>query len=203
MPNSISISKLTTLAFCEYIFPLQNRLAKEKAKLPKPSYKLQMGTQAHEKILTDFKVEKAEEEIVFKETGIKPEVDKNREVRVKGLKLSGRIDQIEIADKYIRIIDDKPTSTAHEGQKLQVWGYCLAYKEQESPTLPIYGAVRDYNSNMIIWQEEFTAEKENLINKKVDRLIGILDGTIEAIPTDNPNKCIKCRLFNKCDKKAF
>jgi len=199
----ISISKLGTFDYCEYIFPLQKRLKEEKAKLPKPSYKLTMGTQAHKEIHEKFKVQKQKEEEIYKETGIKPAIDMNREIRVKGIDLSGRIDQIEIGDSCIKIIDDKPTSTAHDGQKLQVWGYCLAYKEQENPTLPIYGAINDYNSNMIIWEEEFTEEKEKFVKEKVERLKGILDGTVEPVPTDNPYKCLSCRLFNKCDRKAI
>ena len=134
------------------------------------------------------------------------ELMRKRELSVSCEMFRGRIDEIEKTPTYIKIIDDKPHDTAYDGDKWQVYGYCKAYREQhkdEINDIKIIGAIRNWKTNKIVWEQEFTDKENKLVTEKGNRIIGILNGTITPISTDNPFKCKKCNLRKSCDKSLY
>ena len=159
------------------------------------SKEIKEGTQAHHE-LKENHIEIDTEELMNK-----------RELTVVCDSLRGRVDEIIKTPQQITIIDDKPHDTAYDGDKWQVYGYCKAYSEQHKEELPedikIFGAIRNWKTEKIVWKQQFTTVEKELVTEKVNRIIGILDGTITPKSTDNPFKCGKCNLKKSCDKSLY
>ena len=193
---TIPISQLGQLEYCEYKIYFKDWLKRNKIKpttVP-VSKEIKEGIKAHSKL---------KEETVEVDT---EELMRKRELSVKCDMFRGRMDEIEKTPTYIKIIDDKAHSTPYEGDQLQVWGYCKAYKEQHEDEIngrKIIGCIRNWKTNDIIWKQEFTESENKLVTSKGERILGILDGTITAKSTDNPFKCSKCNLKKTCDKSLY
>ena len=192
----IPISILGTLDYCEYKIYFKEWLKKQKKKIKVPIPKKMIeGAKKHAELNKEY---------VPVDTD---EIMKKRELSVTGKKIRGRVDEIIKENNTILIIDDKPHDTAYNGDIWQVMAYCKAYKEQHQDELDddieLYGAIRNWNTEKIVWKEKYTEEYEKLIEDKVDRVIGIIEETITPISTDNPFKCSKCNLKKTCDKSLY
>lgn len=128
-----------------------------------------------------------------------------RDITVMNKYLKGKIDEIHIGPNFITIIDDKPIKDGRvwPPDKKQVWGYCWAYSDQYKPDRPLYGAVRDRraaDAQDFAWQEPFTEAERLAAEETSIRILDILKGTREAVPTKKPQKCRPCRFKEACDK---
>lgn len=199
--KKIAISQLGLALFCEYKLVL--KAVKKKPAPMTPTIK--KGIQAHRELEQEhIKRERMKE--ALKKAGIKlPKEEKQtkREFRIVGDKIVGKADEIEVYDTFIRIIDDKPRDQVYYGDKMQVFGYCLAYRQEHKDKIadfPMKGAVRNWKTKSIVWEEDFTDDWQTKVSDLVDRIEGIIAGKVEPIPTKNPNKCNKCNMINYCDK---
>jgi len=196
MSKKIAISQLGQLEYCEYKIYFKNWLKKQKKTVPVViSKEIIDGAKAHHE-LKESHIEIDTKELVNK-----------RELSVSCETLRGRVDEIIKTPTYIKIIDDKAHDTAYNGDKWQVYGYCKAYKEQHgdelSDTMEVIGAIRNWKTGSIIWEQEFTTVEDKIVTAKVDKILGILDGTVTATSSDNPFKCNKCNLKKSCDKSLY
>jgi len=199
-PDTIQISMLGTHAYCEY------RVYLELVKGYKayPTKAMLQGTQAHHanpnpNIMTFITQDSVItiEDALLKAKSESRETSK-RNVRVYGSTLHGIIDEIRIGPDEIVIIDDKPRDTIHQSYINQVFGYCLAFKEQYKPSLPIFGAIKNYKADKETWRQPFSLSEEESIQISVARIQGIIRGDIRPIPTDVIEKCCSCRFYEQC-----
>ena len=133
-----------------------------------------------------------------------PDDNIRREFSVVGGRLRGRIDEIIFNDNSVMIIDDKPHDTPFYTDKMQVWGYCLAYKQQFNDKLngrKLIAAVRNWKTKRICWESEYTLSNEEEVLGCIDRIEGILDGSITPNPTTDARRCRGCDFRKICDKK--
>jgi len=130
-----------------------------------------------------------------------------RELFVQGKRIEGRLDCIEITPDCIRIIDDKPrapTGKPYFSEIRQVGGYCLALREQYPDIdLPIYAIIRDENTGAKLWEKKFDAAYAADVDDAIDRIVGIIEGTRKAQPTQYPFKCKKCRWHCLCPESKY
>ena len=124
-----------------------------------------------------------------------------RNLRVYGSTLHGTIDEIYIRPEEIVIIDDKPCDKAYQSYINQVFGYCLAFKEQYNPKQPIIGAVRNYKAGKETWRQPFSLSEEESIKIVVARIQGIIRGEIRPIAARVPEVCRSCRFSFRCDAR--
>lgn len=221
--KKIPISYLSTLLFCEYkIFlkfvkkeksPSTLAMIKGRAEHKKLNEKHEKKREIAKKVIKAIKEsdlpEEEKEKKIKKIT--KEELNTEREQKVEGEKIKGRLDKIEfLEDNIIRIVDDKAHNRAYDGDKIQVLAYCMAYQEQHKEALKkkypdgvvFKAAIHDYNNNEDVWEEEYTKKSEIKLNKMIDRFNGILDGSITPKSTSNYNKCSICNMRKKCTKRA-
>ena len=210
------------LLFCEYKIYLQYV-----KKFPQPATVAMIKGRAEHKKLNDKHIKKKvmvkkvieaikdsdipEEEKQAKIKKItKEELNTDREQKVEGERIRGRMDKIKfLSNDVIFITDDKPHDVAYEGDKMQAFGYCMAYQQQHNDALikkyptgvSFRAGIYNYKTNTLIWEEDYTHEVEIKLNKLIDRLAGIMDETITAQPTTNYNKCSYCNMRKKCDRQ--
>jgi hypothetical protein len=98
----------------------------------------------------------------------------------------------------IIIVDDKPSIQPYFTNKIQVWGYCQAFKETYYPGVPLFAALRQENTGDIIWLEEFLEDHDNLVKVTVDRIRAIIAGNESPQPAGNIRKCKPCRFKDSC-----
>jgi len=82
--------------------------------------------------------------------------------------------------------------------KIQVWGYCLAFRETYSPALPVFGALRQENSGDIVWLEQFLEDHASLVDVTVRRIQAVLGGIEKPQSPGNLRKCRPCRFKLSC-----
>jgi CRISPR-associated exonuclease Cas4 len=200
--NKIPISWLNTQAYCEYQIYLEH-VAGVKAE---KTLEMVKGSAIHSRLEAEH-IGKAELEITVEKALEKSAEEKvvlvSRELRVMGTRLIGVIDEIHIAPDRIRILDDKPGDRVFPSSVKQIWGYCLAFIEHYKPDLPLVGVLRNRDSGLEIWEEQFSEEARLDVTGSVLRIEGILGGTTAAIPTRNSNKCTRCRFSPQCGVKAI
>ncbi|MEK6951615.1 MAG: PD-(D/E)XK nuclease family protein [Nanoarchaeota archaeon] len=198
----VSASWFTSHGYCEYKFFLEKVLKIEVPRTKEMVY----GSKIHKDKEIIF-LEKAEEMTwkEFLEAEI-PTITKEVEFEKQfgDILLLGRVDEIKSDKTGIYIIDDKPNPKPYNSNKLQLYAYCLLFKETFSNILnkPIFSILRNRDTNEIVWSQKFNKDQENEFFEVFHRLRSILLKKEEPIPTTNPNKCKAC-VYNKlnlCDR---
>lgn len=189
---------LNTLAYCEY----QIYLEKVKGIEVKETIEMQKGKEAHSLLEEEHK-KKAVHELTV-DQAIRKAIFENvkiigREIPVSGENIYGLIDEAHFMPTQILIIDDKPGNFPYFSNKIQVWGYCLAFQQQYKASLPIFACLRNRDTQQFIWNEKFSDEQRDIVANSVNRIFGILDGDIKPIPAKKESKCGKCRFKQFCD----
>jgi CRISPR/Cas system-associated exonuclease Cas4 (RecB family) len=195
----LPISMLHKQAYCEYQIFLEAVRGVEIGK----SAAMEEGTEHH----AALDEEHAEKAVVMSLEDALATATKDipivyRDLKVKGKRLVGRIDEVQITKNLIKIIDDKPVEPGRKpwlSDIQQVWGYCVAYEEERGIDRQLHGAVRNREQE-IVWESPYTSIERGYVNEIVDRIYGILKGERDAVPTKKPNKCDKCRFKGACDK---
>ncbi len=127
-----------------------------------------------------------------------------REVEVRGLLpyavLCGYIDELHVGPESILIIDDKPGDVPYYGNRMQVWGYALAFKLEYEPAVPIYGALRNRDTGDMIWREEFSDAAEGRVKGIIGNIVDILEGWGIPPGTSNLRKCARCMFREVCER---
>jgi len=200
----ISISWVAKQGFCEY------KIYLEQVKHIKPSLPLgecvATGIKAHES-LHDMAVSTADnldssiDEIAADtlSTGI---VSTRREVFVKGKRIIGSIDEVQITKECVFIIDDKSRSAVkenHYGDIRQVQAYALAFRESFNVSLPLVAVIRNVDTSEWLWQKPVTVGDIKDVNNTLDRIDNIIKELQPAVPTRNPKKCAVCEYAAQCD----
>jgi len=195
--SRIPIHWLHTQRYCEYQIYLENVVGLEAP----PTAEMLRGSEIHDNLDEEHE-KRAELEMTVKEALIKAPQESivlvSRDVPVMGSALIGRIDEVAFEPSRILIIDDKPSAVAYITNKVQVWGYCQAFQEFYQPGVPIFGALRQEDTGIIVWQEEFLPEHSTMVVDSVNRIRAILSGQMSAQPTGNIRKCQSCRLRESC-----
>ncbi|HTX60717.1 MAG TPA: PD-(D/E)XK nuclease family protein [Methanobacterium sp.] len=198
--NNFPISWLNTQAYCEYSIFLEN----VKGITTEPTKAMREGTKGHSELETEFR--KDAEPATFEEmleTSRTAEI-LSRELPVESARhgIRGFIDEVWMTPDEFIIIDDKPGTRAYPSSINQVYGYCLAFKDQVPEDRRIVASLRERGTDNIFWSSYFDDAAEKAVLNVIQRLHGLLDGTIEYIPTKNPKKCRSCRFKPRCDRKA-
>lgn len=198
--NNFPISWLNTQAYCEYCIFLEN----VKGITAKPTKAMMEGTKGHTDLENKFK--KDAEPATFDEmleTSQTTEIF-SRELPVESTRhgIRGFIDEVWMTPDEFVIIDDKPGNRAYPSSINQVFGYCLAFKDSVQEERRIVASLRERGTDNIFWSSYFTEEVEQSVLEIINRVHGLLDGTVEYIPTKNPKKCRSCRFSPRCDRKA-
>jgi len=200
LEGKIPIHWLYKFAYCEY----QLYLEKVKGIKPPPTAELQKGEEVHDALYEEHQ-KGVELELTLREAMERSirerECFKTRELFVKGRDLYGWIDEVVFTPYRILIIDDKPANFPYFANKLQVWGYCLAFKELQRPRLPLFGLLEQERTGEIVWIKEFLKEDEEIVAQSVSRILAILSGKEKAKLAENIRKCEHCRLRAFCKEK--
>ncbi|MFA5399814.1 MAG: Dna2/Cas4 domain-containing protein [Dehalococcoidia bacterium] len=200
-PTTIQISMLGTHAFCEYRIYLELVMGFKARGTPE----MLEGTKAHSRINTMAFLTR-DSNISIEDALLQAESDgreiTKRNVRVTGKILRGNIDEIHIGPKEITIIDDKKWAEHYPSYKNQVFGYCLAFKEQYNPKQPIYGAIKNYQSGKEVWKKQFSVLEEEYINGIVQRILGIIREDITPKPIGVREVCWQCGFKNYCNVRT-
>jgi len=198
----ISASWFTSHGYCEYKFFLEKVIKIEVPRTQEMIY----GSKIH-KDKEEIFLEKAEE-ITWKQflEAETPIITKEVEFEKQfgDVLLLGRVDEIKSDSSGIYILDDKPNPKPYISNKLQLYAYCLLFKETFKDLLnkPIFSILRNRDTNEIVWSQKFDKNQENEFFEAFHRLRSILLKKEEPIPTTNPNKCNAC-VYNKlklCDR---
>jgi len=197
--NKIPIHWLHSQAYCEYQIYLEHVLGKE----GKITSEMEKGKKVHS-MLEEKHKEKAEIKLSVKDALEKSQKEKiilvGREVYVENENLMGLIDEIHFTPNKIIIINDKPGDFAYLTNKMQVWGYCLAFQEQFNPKISIVGCIRQRDNQKILWKGDFLDEHKNMVLDAIKRILGIINGNQKPQPTTKISKCKNYRLKDDCDK---
>lgn len=220
------ISRLGELLFCEYKVYLkyvkkkdakvtqkmkdgtaahnklqeENKKKRQKIKAKKKDYKKKV-----EKVKKDRKLKPKEKKEIIKTIPKPPKTNLWREVKVLGSRLKGRMDELKITKDKIIITDDKSSDRAFDSDIMQVYAYCLAYSEQHPEQLEekiIEARLRNHKTGVVSWVDIFTDAHKQKVNDCIDRLEGILDGSIEPVATTSSAKCRYCNCYEVCDKRV-
>jgi len=121
-------------------------------------------------------------------------------VRSKEHRLIGRIDEVELHPKKIIIIDDKPNAKAYQSSKLQVTGYCIAFKKNYNIKKDIYAAVRDRDTGVIVWMEKFESNSSlaETVKTSVESILALTAGISKPKPQKDINRCNSCGYLDRC-----
>ncbi len=199
--NNFPISWLNKQGFCEYGIFLENVKGIE----VKPTKSMVEGTQEH--LILENKFKEDAETATFDEM---LETSKTGEILSRELPViseqygvRGFIDEIWMTPDEFIIIDDKPGRVAYSSSINQLYGYCLAFKEMVPEKRRIIASLRERGTDNIFWSSYFDNKAETDIKNLINRMHKLLNGDIEFIPTNNPNKCRGCRFNKLCDKKVI
>jgi hypothetical protein len=137
----IPIHWLHTHAYCEFQLYLEKAVGVEAP----PTEAMLAGARQHGFLDAEHE-EKAEEELTVGEAAQKAQLEAvtmvSRDISVRGISLYGRIDEVLFEPNRIIIVDDKPSAKPYFTNKIQVWGYCQAFRETYDLTVPLFGALR-------------------------------------------------------------
>ncbi len=193
----IPVHWLHTHAYCEFQLYLEKAVGVEAP----PTSDMLAGSHQHGFLDAEHE-KKAEVELTVSEAAQKAQLEVvtmiSRDISVRGMSLYGRIDEVLFEPSRIIIVDDKPSVQPYFTNKIQVWGYCQAFKETYSPEVPLFAALRQENSGDIIWLEEFLEDHDKLVKVTVDRIRAIMAGTESPQPVGNSRKCKPCRFKDSC-----
>lgn len=193
----IPVSWLHTYGYCEFQLYLEKAVGIEAP----PSPEMLAGTHQHN-FLDKEHQKKAEIELTVPEAAQKAQLESvvmvSRDISVRGSALYGRIDEVIFEPNRIIIIDDKPSAQPYFSNRLHVWGYCQAFKQTYSPSMPVCGALRQETSGSIVWLEPFTDEHDGLVTATVTRIKAVLAGIDKPELSGNHKKCKPCRYKTSC-----
>jgi CRISPR-associated exonuclease Cas4 len=193
----IPVHWLHTHAYCEYQLFLEKAVGIETP----PTPEMLSGSGQHEFLDTEHK-KKAKIELTTGEAVEKARIEGvslvTRDAFVKGTALFGRIDEIVFEPNRIVIIDDKPGSRPYFSNKIQVWGYCKAFREMYHPELPLFGALRQEDKGKIVWLEWFREDQASLVDAMVRRIQSVLSGREKPQTNASSRRCQPCRFKDHC-----
>lgn len=193
----IPVHWLHTHAYCEFQLYLEKAVGVEAP----PTQDMLAGSHQHAFLDAEHE-KKAEVELTVGEAAQKAQLEAvtmvSRDISVRGVSLYGRIDEVLFEPSRIIIVDDKPSAQPYFTNKIQVWGYCQAFKETYSPGVPLFAALRQENSGGIVWLEEFLEDHDSLVKLTVKRIKAILTGIESPQPVGNSRKCKPCRIKDSC-----
>jgi CRISPR-associated exonuclease Cas4 len=203
--NMIPISWIQQFGFCEYSVFLREI---ENVDV-EPTEKMVTGKKVHEQLYEKFLVTAKPSTIKQMINKSKKSEQLSRELYVESERfgLIGRIDEIHFSPENFVIIDDKPGNTVYTSNKNQVFAYCLAFIDYASQwrtkgdTRPMIAALRERDSQKIIWRSPFNATAQNSIISEINRLQSMIEGEQPFSPTTNCNKCRNCSVRDSCNKK--
>jgi CRISPR/Cas system-associated exonuclease Cas4 (RecB family) len=197
------ISWLHKQEYCEYQIFLENI----KGIKVKPTSAMLEGKREHERLYNDFRKEAVP--ATFEQMLAESRVAKviSREFRVFDARhgIYGMIDEVLLTPNELVVIDDKPGGKIFLSNINQVYGYCLAFKEQAGPVdgRQIAGALRQRGTETVYWKAPFTNSVEESIVALIGHIHSLISGTAEFSSTDNPNRCNACRLRAACDRAVL
>ena len=121
-------------------------------------------------------------------------------VRSKEHRLVGRIDEVELHPEKVIIIDDKPNAKAYMSSRLQVTGYCIAFKDNYNIRKDIYAAVRDRDTGVIVWMEKFNSDSSlaKTVELATESILELTAGTTPPVPQKDTNRCASCGYLDRC-----
>lgn len=194
------ISWLHKQEFCEYQILLENIMGIK----VQPTKEMIEGKLGHEKLYDEFKKEAVPatfEEILLHSKTV--EVF-SRELRVRDIKhgIYGLIDEVLLTPNEFIVIDDKPGTKTFLSNIHQIHGYCLAFQAVTKPldARPVVAALRERGTDNIYWKAPFDPQAEREIIAVTEHIHSLISGNVEFSSADNPNKCRRCRLRDKCDR---
>ncbi len=193
----IPVSWLHTHAYCEYQLYLEKAMGVEAP----PSPEMLAGTHQHNSLDAEHQ-KRAEIELTIPEAAQKAQIEAiiliSRDIPVRGKSVYGRIDEVVFEPARILVIDDKPSAQPFFSNRLQVWGYCQAFLEAYSPSIPLFGALRQEDSGEVVWLERFSQEQGDLIEATARRIRAVLSGSEPPQTSGNARKCRPCRFKISC-----
>jgi hypothetical protein len=193
----IPVHWLHTHAYCEYQLFLEKAVGIEAP----PTSEMLAGSHQHSFLDAEHE-KKAEVELTVAEAADRARLEAvtmiSRDIVVRGTSLYGRIDEVLFEPSRIIIVDDKPAAQPYFTNKLQVWGYCQAFRETYAPAVPLFGALRQENSGDIVWLEEYLGEHDSLVTVTVNRIKAVLAGLESPQTSGNSRKCRPCRFKASC-----
>jgi|WetSurMetagenome_2_1015567.scaffolds.fasta_scaffold129719_2 CRISPR-associated exonuclease Cas4 len=193
----IPVHWLHTHAYCEYQLFLEKAIGVDTP----PTPEMLSGSSQHELLDVEHK-KKADIELTTVEAVEKARTEGvflvARDLFVKGTALFGRIDEIVFEPDRIVIIDDKPGPRPYFSNKIQVWGYCTAFRQMYHPDLPLYGALREEGTGKFVWLEWFREDQAGLVDAMVRRIQSVLNGSEEPQTNASVRRCRPCRFKNRC-----
>lgn len=203
IPDFIPVHWLRVQTFCEY----QLYLTEVKGVTDQESDAIRQGRDIHSGL------EATHDAVATEVATLSDAIDKAlatsqpfvmREAHVKGNRLTGLVDQIEFYMDKVYIVDDKPRSPdgdPYRSDKRQVKAYCLAFLSQYPDLrLPVFAVIHDRDTGHTLWKQQFTMEDREDIADTINRIVGILDGTKQPVPSKNWRKCTHCRFSSHCPK---
>ena len=204
MGTRILVSWINQYMFCPYAFYLGHVLGVR----PIKSANVAMGARIHAELQRKYLEEGweiVEVEEALERAQKNKETFKYRELPIEAIfsqwTLKGKMDELWIYPDKVLIIEDKPGERAYDGGIYQVMGYALAFKQVYHPSAPIKIAVRNRDSQDIMWDDEFDKSKESGVINVINDIYLVLSG--EKIPQARPGskKCEHCGFRDFCDKK--
>ena len=200
----IPISYIQQLGFCEYSVFL--RYVREVE--TEPTEQMKIGKKVHKRLFDEFLV-------TSKPSTIKQMIKKSRKLNVlsrelyvksKKFGIHGAIDEIQFSPNNFLIIDDKPGTRIFQSNINQVFAYCLTFYDCISSlkikdeVRPIIAALRDRDTQKIIWKSSFNEDAQKSIAKEINRMHSMIEGKVPFLPTNNQNKCHNCSIREVCDR---
>jgi CRISPR/Cas system-associated exonuclease Cas4 (RecB family) len=193
----IPVHWLHTHAYCEYQLFLEKAVGIEAP----PTQEMLAGSHQHSFLDAEHE-KKAEVELTVAEAADRARLEAvtmiSRDIVVRGISLYGRIDEVLFEPSRIIVVDDKPAAQPYFTNKLQVWGYCQAFRETYAPAVPLFGALRQENSGDVVWLEEYGEDHDSLVTVTVNRIKMVLAGLESPQPAGNSRKCRPCRFRGSC-----
>ena len=193
----IPIHWLHTHAYCEFQLYLEKAMGVEAP----PTPEMLAGACQHGFLDAEHE-KKAEVELTVGEAAQKAQLEAvtmvSRDISVRGVSLYGRIDEVLFEPSRIVIVDDKPSAQPYFTNKIQVWGYCQAFRETYEPNVPLFAALRQEHTGDLIWLEEFLEDHDKLVRSAVDRIKAVMAGSESPQPVGNSRKCKPCRFRKSC-----
>jgi CRISPR/Cas system-associated exonuclease Cas4 (RecB family) len=199
--KKIPASWLNSYAYCEYQIYLEHG----RGVTPQPKAETEESKAAQASLDQAYRVAAKHELSVddaMAKAGAEGIVVSARGVAVEGADLEGCIDEIVFMPDRILVIDDKPGDMAWPGSRMQAWGYCVAFEEQYSPTLPIMSGIRGQDTGYEVWAQPFAQGHREEVQRAIFRIRQLIDGEAIPVGTRNRRKCKACRLAASCDVKA-
>jgi CRISPR/Cas system-associated exonuclease Cas4 (RecB family) len=192
------ISWLHKQEYCEYQIYLENMLGVRVA----PTQEMIEGKQEHQNLYDQFEKEAVPATLEDMLLESKKVTVFSRELRVRDTRhgIYGLIDEVLLTPREFIVIDDKPGTRLFLSNIHQVFGYCVAFREEIGTidTRPTVAALRERGTDNIYWYTPFDGPAEEEILDVIERVHSLISGSMPFRSTENPNKCRACRLQDKC-----